>query len=106
MTQDFSKAWKDLNEEEKATWEASCKKKAVKSWKAYCKRFGYIFNADVVTWDAKNEWDAKHEKAKWAAYVESNLTPEQKELLAAKELEKKLKAELKAARKELAAILN
>ena len=30
----------------------------------------------------------------------------QKELLAAKELEKKLKAELKAARKELAAILN
>ena len=27
MTQDFSKAWKDLNEEEKAVWEDICKKK-------------------------------------------------------------------------------
>ena len=106
MTQDFSKTWEELNEEVKATWEASCKKKAIKSWKAYCKRFGYVFNADVVTWDAKNEWDAKHEKARWAAYVENNLTPEQKELLAARNEEKRLKAELKAARSELAAILN
>lgn len=106
MEQDFTKTWEELSEEEKAAWEETCKKKAVKSWKVHCKRFGYVFSADVVTWNAESEWNGQYSKVKWAVYVESNLIPEQKELLAAKELEKKLKAELKAARKELAAILN
>ncbi|MFA7169907.1 MAG: hypothetical protein WC178_03565 [Candidatus Paceibacterota bacterium] len=106
MEQDFTKTWEELSGEEKAAWEETCKNKAVKSRKTYCKRFGYIFSADIVTWNAESEWNGQYSKAKWAAYVESNLTPEQKELLAAKELEKKLKAELKAARKELATILD
>ncbi|MDD2628175.1 MAG: hypothetical protein PHD20_04775 [Clostridia bacterium] len=106
MKQNFAKAWKELNDEEKTIWEATCKKKAIKFWKDYCKKFGYVFDVKVVKWDAENEWNSKHEKVKWAAYAESNLTPEQKELQAIRETEKKLKVELKAAKAELAAILN
>jgi len=99
MEQDFSKSWNELNDEEKAAWEETCKKKAVKSWKACCKRFGYIFDSTIVTWNAEVEWEHQHSKARWAAYIDSNLTPEQREL---KATAKRLKAELKAIRKELA----
>ncbi|MCK9311819.1 MAG: hypothetical protein M0P26_06040 [Bacteroidales bacterium] len=104
--QDFTKSWNELNDDEKAEWEKACKKKAIKSWKTHCKKFNYVFDEKIVTWNSEFEWENKHSKAKWNAYIESNLTPEQKELLALKKTEKKLKAELKAAKKELAAILN
>lgn len=106
MAQYFTKSWNELNDNEKAEWEETCKKKAVKSWKAYCKKFGYVFDEKVVTWNAEFEWENKCSKAKWDSYIESNLTPEQKELLAIRKTEKKLKAELKAVKKELAAITN
>lgn len=62
MKTDFTKSWDDISKEEQAKFDLKCGKAVMKSVSQFADTHNIDVSncADLMTWNAEREWNAKH----------------------------------------------